>query len=166
MHRKRREGWIQHCPLSYNQSRCMHPPFVECYAVQAFSIASNYDPKLMPKEQDKLRWEKFAPSFNPLFRVTQITIRATARITRNTTCFSPFVTFWLVWTLVFLRHFLRCCWCSDCGSGWLFLLRVELSYVTKLFAASTARPSALHHYHYLPIPSDDGFWNGLKTFPR
>ena len=35
------------------------------------------------------RWEKFAPSYNPLFRVTQITIQVTARIARNTTHFSP-----------------------------------------------------------------------------
>ena len=32
----------------------------------------------------KTRWEKFASSYNPLFRVVQITIRATARIARNT----------------------------------------------------------------------------------
>ena len=47
-------GWLQRCPLSYDQARCIHPPFVECYAVQAFSIASNLDPKLMPKEQDQI----------------------------------------------------------------------------------------------------------------
>ena len=34
-------------------------------------------------------WEKFASSYNPLFRVVQITILATARIARNTTGFSP-----------------------------------------------------------------------------
>ena len=27
----RREGWPQHCPLSYDQARCIHSPFVECY---------------------------------------------------------------------------------------------------------------------------------------
>ena len=32
--------------------------------------------------------KKFASSYNPLFRVVHITIRATARIARNTTCFS------------------------------------------------------------------------------
>ena len=50
---KRREGLLQHCPLSYDQARCIHPPFVECYAVQAFSIASDFDPKLMPKNHNE-----------------------------------------------------------------------------------------------------------------
>ena len=45
MVRKRREGWLQHCPLSYDQARCIHPPSAECYAIQAFSIASDFDPK-------------------------------------------------------------------------------------------------------------------------
>ena len=39
---------------TYDQARCIHPPFVECYAVQAFSVASNLDPKLMPKVQDQI----------------------------------------------------------------------------------------------------------------
>ena len=41
------------------------------------------------KNKIKSRWEKFTPSYNPLFRVCQITILATARIARNTTRFSP-----------------------------------------------------------------------------
>ena len=41
------------------------------------------------KNKIRSRWEKFAPSYNPLFRVCQITILATARITRNTTRFLP-----------------------------------------------------------------------------
>ena len=41
------------------------------------------------KNKTRSRWEKFASSYNPFFRVVQITIRATARITRNTTRFSP-----------------------------------------------------------------------------
>ena len=32
--------------------------FVECYAVQAFSIVSNLDPKLTPKEQDQIPMRK------------------------------------------------------------------------------------------------------------
>ena len=32
------------------KNKLVHPPFVECYAIQAFSIASDFDPKLMPKE--------------------------------------------------------------------------------------------------------------------
>ena len=36
MRRKRREGWLQYCPLSYDQAHCIHPPFVERYAIQAF----------------------------------------------------------------------------------------------------------------------------------
>ena len=35
------------------------------------------------------QWETFAPSYNPFFRVVQINILATARITRNITRFSP-----------------------------------------------------------------------------
>ena len=54
MCRKRREGWLQHCSLSYDQACCMHPPFVECYAVQAFSYASNLGPKLMSKEKNQI----------------------------------------------------------------------------------------------------------------
>ena len=34
-------------------------------------------------------WEKCASSYNPFFRVVQITILATAKIARNTTRFSP-----------------------------------------------------------------------------
>ena len=32
----------------------MHPPFVGCYAVHAFSFASEIDPKLMPKEKNQI----------------------------------------------------------------------------------------------------------------
>ena len=35
------------------------------------------------------QWEKLTPSFHAFFCVAQITILATARITRNTICFSP-----------------------------------------------------------------------------
>ena len=58
MGRQRREGWLQHCPLSYDQARCIHPPFVECYAIQAFFIASDFDPKLMPKIQNQITMRK------------------------------------------------------------------------------------------------------------
>ena len=88
MRRNRREAWLQYCPLSFDQTCCMHPP-IECYAVQAFSIASNFDPKNKGlKNKIRSRWEKFAPSYNPFFRIIQITILATAKITRNTTRFS------------------------------------------------------------------------------
>ena len=30
MHKRRKEGWLQNCPLLYDQARCMHPPFVKC----------------------------------------------------------------------------------------------------------------------------------------
>ena len=43
----------------------------------------------MPKIQNQITMRKFASSYNPLFRVVQITIRATARIARNTIRFSP-----------------------------------------------------------------------------
>ena len=36
----------------------MYPPSVECYAVQAFTIASNFDPKRMPKEQNQVTTRK------------------------------------------------------------------------------------------------------------
>ncbi len=39
-------------PPSHDQARCMHPPFAECYAIQAFSIASDFDSQLMPKDGD------------------------------------------------------------------------------------------------------------------
>ena len=51
-------SWVQHCPLSCDQARCIHQPFVECYTVQAFSIVSNLDPKLVPKEQDQIPMRK------------------------------------------------------------------------------------------------------------
>ena len=35
------------------------------------------------------RWEKFALAYKPFFRVIQIRILSSARITRNITCFSP-----------------------------------------------------------------------------
>ena len=41
------------------------------------------------KYKTRSRWEKFASSNNPFFRVVQITIRATARIARNTTRSHP-----------------------------------------------------------------------------
>ena len=41
------------------------------------------------KYKTRSRWEKFASASNPFFRDVQITIRAAARITRNTTHFSP-----------------------------------------------------------------------------
>ena len=47
-----KEAILEYCPLSYDQARCIHPPFVECYAIQKFSIASDFDPKLMPKIQN------------------------------------------------------------------------------------------------------------------
>ena len=41
------------------------------------------------KYKTRSRWEKFALSYNPFFRVVQITIRATARIARNTNVSHP-----------------------------------------------------------------------------
>ena len=58
MGRQRREGWLQRCPLSYDQVRCIHPSSVECYAIQAFSIASDFDPQLMPKIQNQITMRK------------------------------------------------------------------------------------------------------------
>ena len=70
------------------EARSMHPPSVECYAFQAFSIASNFDSKLMPKKQNQITMRKFAPSYNPFFRVNQIINLVTAGIARNITRFS------------------------------------------------------------------------------
>ena len=65
------------------------PTFCWIYAIQAFFIASDFDPKLMPKEKKiRSRWEKFALSYNPFFRVVQITIRAIDRIPRKTSRYS------------------------------------------------------------------------------
>ena len=58
MGRQSREGLLQHCPLSYDQTRCIHPPFAECYAIQAFSIASDFDPQQMPKIQNQITMRK------------------------------------------------------------------------------------------------------------
>ena len=41
------------------------------------------------KNKIRSRWEKLAPSYNPFFCVSQITILATARIAKNITRFSP-----------------------------------------------------------------------------
>ena len=53
MRMKRREGWLQCCVLLYDQARCMHPPSVECYAIQAFSIASDFDRPLADTWRNK-----------------------------------------------------------------------------------------------------------------
>ena len=45
-------------PPSYDQARCIHPPFAECYAIQAFSIPSDFDPQLMPKIQNQITMRK------------------------------------------------------------------------------------------------------------
>ena len=58
MIRKRRETWLQQCPLSCDPTCCIHPPFVERYAVQMFSIVPNLDTKQMPKEQDQVPMRK------------------------------------------------------------------------------------------------------------
>ena len=58
MSRQRREGWLQHYPLSHDQARCIHPPFAEFYAIQAFSIASDFDPQQMPKKQNQITMRK------------------------------------------------------------------------------------------------------------
>ena len=58
MDRKKREGRLQGCLLSYDQARCIHPSFVECYAIQVFSITSDFDPKLMPKIQNQIMMRK------------------------------------------------------------------------------------------------------------
>ena len=54
MCRKRREGWHQRCFFWYDQVCCIYPSFVERYTVQAFSITSDPDPKLIPEEQDQI----------------------------------------------------------------------------------------------------------------
>ena len=38
--------------------RCFHPPFVGCYAIQAFSIAFDFDPKLIPKIRNQITMRK------------------------------------------------------------------------------------------------------------
>ena len=58
MRRKRREGWLQRWPLSYDQARCIDPRFAECYAVQVFSIISDFDPKLMSTEKNPITMRK------------------------------------------------------------------------------------------------------------
>ena len=89
MGRQRREGWLQHCPLSYDQVRCIHPHFVECYAIQAFSIASDFDPQLMPKIQNQITMRKVCIVIQSLVSRRPNHNSTTARIARNTTRFSP-----------------------------------------------------------------------------
>ena len=125
MRTKRREGWLQHCPLSYDQARCIHSPFVEYYAIQAFSIASDLDLKLMPKEQYQITM-KFASLYNPFFRVVQIIILTKARIGRNTTRFSPFLEC-CFWFKKKTRLFFGC-WCHYAFSvtvSWCYAITRE-----------------------------------------
>ena len=49
-----REGWLQCCPLSYDQACCMPPPFVKCYAIQVFFVTSDFDPQLMLTEKNQV----------------------------------------------------------------------------------------------------------------
>ncbi len=60
----------------YDQACSMHPPHVECYAVQVFFVVSGFDPKLMPKENNQITKKK-------KFASPKITIRVTAKIARN-----------------------------------------------------------------------------------
>ena len=59
----RREGCLQRCSLSNNQAGCMYPSFVKCYAVQAHSIASDFDFKLMSKKRSEGLHFHTIPSF-------------------------------------------------------------------------------------------------------
>ena len=45
-------------PFSYEYAGCIHPPFVKCYAIQVFSVASNFIGKLMPKEKNQIMMRK------------------------------------------------------------------------------------------------------------
>ena len=85
MSRQRREGWTPNvAPFRTTRlAACTHL-LAECYAIQAFSIASDFDPQLMPKIQKPDHDEKSLHRHTiPCFRVVQITILATARITRK-----------------------------------------------------------------------------------
>ena len=42
---------------------------------------------------------------------------------------------------------------------------VELGYVPQPLAAPTARASALHNHHHLPLSAENGFGNCLKALP-
>ena len=58
MCQKIRKGRLHCCSLSYDYANCMHPIFVGCYVVQAFSIAFDLDPKLMPEEKNQIMMRK------------------------------------------------------------------------------------------------------------
>ena len=60
---QRRKGWLQRCPLSYDQAHCIHPPSVECYAIQAFSIASADAENTKPDRDEKSLHRHTIPSF-------------------------------------------------------------------------------------------------------
>ena len=58
-HAQKKEGGMPPTlPLSYDQTYCIHTDFVECCVAQAFPIASNFDPKLMPEEQNQITMKK------------------------------------------------------------------------------------------------------------
>ena len=94
--RKRREGWLQHCPFrTTRRTACTH---LLSNVMWFTRFLSHLILTLSWWQKNKIRsWiEKFAPSYNPFFRVVKITILATARIARNTTRCSPWNwgTFW------------------------------------------------------------------------
>ena len=89
MRRKRREGWLQHCPLRMTRlAACTH--FLS-YVKRSKHFPLHLILTLSWCLKNKIRswWENFALSYNPFFRLVQITILATPRIARNTTHLSP-----------------------------------------------------------------------------
>ena len=83
--------------------------------------------------------------------------------------FGFIISFGLVWTRIFPLSLPG--WLPTDGSGCggcgvlLVFSRAEFGDVTELLAAPAAWSPAIHHYHHLPIPANNGFRDGLEILP-
>ena len=136
--RERKGRWLQRWPLSYNQACCFPLRFIKCWVVQAFSISSNLDPKLVPKNWIRTRWEKFALVYHSFCCVDRITNRATARIARN-----PFRL-----SLFHGGSILSMTYPESSGTNWFGSMRAR----TSRRASKTGEPICSGRRHILPLP--------------
>ena len=84
MHRKRREGWLQHCPFRTTMLTAFTHLLSNVMRSKRFLSHLILTQCRCLKNNIRSRWEKFAWSYNLFFLVVQITILATARITKGT----------------------------------------------------------------------------------
>ena len=71
MRRKRREGWLHHYPFSYDQASCIHHFLSNVKRSKRFLLHLILTLSWCLKNNIRSRWEKFASSYNPFFRVVQ-----------------------------------------------------------------------------------------------